>query len=153
MLKLFQKVLTLVSRYTRALFLHPVDLGAVAIVEAEGKVVLVRHSYKSGWMFPGGAVDRGEAPSDAVMRELKEEIGLIEAAKPELIGVYMRPGIWASNVVILYRVREARFEFTPSWEIRELIKVDPVAPPDGTIGAVRRRLQEIYAAVPQSPSW
>lgn len=149
----FQKLLTLVSRYIRALFLHPVDLGAVAVVEAGGKVVLVRHSYKAGWMFPGGAVDRGEAPADAVVRELREEIGLIEAAKPELIGIYMRRGIWASNVVILYRVRDARFEFTPSWEILELIEVDPLAPPDGTIGAVRRRLEEIYTPVPQSPFW
>lgn len=153
MRRVLQFLLSIMTRYVRALLLHPADLGVIAVVEQEGKVVLVRHSYKSGWMFPGGAVDRHESPEKAVIRELKEEIGLIDSQPPELIGIYLRPGIWADNYVILYRVRDARFAFSPSWEIRELMLTDPAAPPPGSSAATQRRLQEIYAAVPRAEHW
>jgi 8-oxo-dGTP pyrophosphatase MutT (NUDIX family) len=152
MLHSLAKVLSVAARYVRALILHPVDVGAVALVEQEGRIVLVRHSYKLGWMFPGGGVGRNEPPALAIMRELREEIGLTASAPPELLGAYTRPGVWASNLVLWYRVREAVFTFKPNLEIRDLILVDPAQLPQGVSAAVRRRLQELaYGA--QSPKW
>ena len=46
------------------------------VLTAEGRVVLVRHSYTNGWYLPSGGVKRGEMPEDAIRRELAEEIGL-----------------------------------------------------------------------------
>jgi 8-oxo-dGTP pyrophosphatase MutT (NUDIX family) len=153
MRRFLEKALGIVSRHVRALLLTPVDVGAVAIVEQDGRIVLVRHSYKSGWMFPGGAVDRNEPPAEAVLRELGEEIGLTASAPPELLGAYVRPGVWISNLVLLYRVRQAEFTFQSSWEILEHRLVDPRNPPDGTSPAVRRRLQELYGDAKVSPHW
>lgn len=41
-----------------------------------GALVLVRHSYTRGWFLPGGGRGRGEDPAEAMLRELREEIGM-----------------------------------------------------------------------------
>jgi|WetSurMetagenome_2_1015567.scaffolds.fasta_scaffold305186_2 8-oxo-dGTP pyrophosphatase MutT (NUDIX family) len=134
--------------------LHPVDLGVAAIAEQGGKVLLVRHSYKSGWMLPGGAVERGEAPAEAILRELQEEVGLTQSAKPQLIGLFTRRhAFYTTNVIALYRVREAVFVFKPNFEIRAVRLADPAGPPEGTAPAVRRRLAELMGEAPQKPYW
>jgi len=133
--------------------LHPVDVGVAAIVEQAGRVVLVRHSYKSGWLLPGGGVDWGEPPADAVIRELQEEIGLTQSAPPQLIGVFIGRHCWATNLILLYRVREAVFVFRPSWEIRAITLADPAALPAGTGRAVGRRLKEMSGEATPARFW
>jgi ADP-ribose pyrophosphatase YjhB (NUDIX family) len=133
--------------------LSPVAFAALALVEQGGKVVLIRNSYTAGWHFPGGGVKRGEPPEKAVLRELKEELGLTWASEPEFVGIFTRK-VWpASNVIVLYRVREARFDFKPNLEAREMVLADPASPPPDTLGSVRRRLAELTGQVPQSPYW
>jgi 8-oxo-dGTP pyrophosphatase MutT (NUDIX family) len=133
--------------------LSPVALGALALAEHRGKIVLVRQSYTSGWHLPGGGVERGEPPATAVMRELREEIGLTNSAPPELFGIYTRKLGLATNVNVLYRVRDAQFDFKPTLEIRDIMLADPAAPPPDAASGVRRRLAELTGQMPQSPSW
>ena len=62
-------------RWTRPRF----SLGAVGIVFNErGELLLVEHVFHPyhPWGLPGGWVERGEAPQDAVRRELREELEL-----------------------------------------------------------------------------
>ncbi len=55
-------------------------LGAYAVAIDSGRMLLTRISpigYPAGmWTLPGGGVDHGESPHDAVVRELYEETGL-----------------------------------------------------------------------------
>jgi len=52
-------------------------VGAMCVVErADGALLLIRHSYKPAWGFPGGFLERGESPHDAARRETKEEVGV-----------------------------------------------------------------------------
>jgi 8-oxo-dGTP diphosphatase len=60
---------------------HPVSrrVGAiVACVDATGRVLLIRQRggpFAGAWLLPGGGVEDGESPEDAVRRETREETG------------------------------------------------------------------------------
>ena len=53
-------------------------IGAAAIiVNEEGAVLLVKHTYgKRNWEIPGGRAEEGESPVDTAIREVREETGL-----------------------------------------------------------------------------
>jgi len=59
-------------------------VAAVALVDGEGRVLLARRPEGKAmaglWEFPGGKVEPGEPPETALVRELKEELG-IDVAK------------------------------------------------------------------------
>jgi 8-oxo-dGTP diphosphatase len=54
---------------------------AVALIDADGRVLLAQrpaHKQLGGlWEFPGGKLHEGETPEAALIRELKEELGII----------------------------------------------------------------------------
>jgi 8-oxo-dGTP diphosphatase len=54
---------------------------AVALVDPDGRVLLAQRpkgkQLESLWEFPGGKVDAGERPEDALIRELREELGIV----------------------------------------------------------------------------
>jgi 8-oxo-dGTP pyrophosphatase MutT (NUDIX family) len=153
MRRFLEHLLSFAATLGRALLLSPTDVGVLAMVEQAGKVLLVRHSYKTGWMLPGGAVGRGEPPAEAVLRELREEIGLTHSAPPQLVGVFTRRRLFATNLILLYRVREAVFVFQPGWEIRSITLADPAAPPEGTSRGTKRRLLELIGEASPAPYW
>jgi len=132
----------------------PAVFGVRGIVEdGQGRVLLVRHSYVGGWQIPGGGVARGEPAESAVVREMEEEVGLMESTPPEFIALYSQKVLWVTNVVGLYRLRNARIDFKPNLEIREAQFFDPAALPAGTTDATRRRLAELAGKTPRSPYW
>ena len=54
-----------------------ISAGVDAIVRNEkGEILLIRRSDSGTWDLPGGAVEPGETPSEAVVREIREETGL-----------------------------------------------------------------------------
>ena len=133
---------------------RPTLLGVSAIAENEqGRVLLVRHSYTPGWTLPGGGVDHGEPPEAAMIRELREEVGLSRHEAPELFGFYTRKVAWFSNVIAVYRLRNVRIAFRPSLEIREAMFCDPSAPPPDVQPGTARRLAELTGQMPPSSYW
>jgi 8-oxo-dGTP diphosphatase len=55
-------------------------VAAVALIDADGRVLLARRPEGKAmaglWEFPGGKVLPGESPESALVRELREELGL-----------------------------------------------------------------------------
>ncbi|MEJ7711351.1 MAG: NUDIX hydrolase [Pyrinomonadaceae bacterium] len=54
-----------------------VTVGAV-VVDAENRILLLRHVLRQGrgWGIPGGFLEKGEHPGEAMRRELREETGV-----------------------------------------------------------------------------
>ena len=68
-----------------------------AILEREGRVLIGRRqpaqAHPQKWEFPGGKVEPGESPPQALTRELEEELGIREAAGEEIARYeYTYPG-------------------------------------------------------------
>ena len=65
-------------------------VAAAALIDASGRVLLTQrpqHKQLGGlWEFPGGKVEPGEAPEDALIRELKEELAL--TVEPDALDPY-----------------------------------------------------------------
>lgn len=75
-------------------------VAVIGVVEnAEGNVLLIRHPRR-GWELPGGAVERGEDPRQALVREVEEE-ARVHAQAGELVGVYF--DLDDETVVLLFR--------------------------------------------------
>ena len=56
-------------------FATPRVAAGVLFRDREGRVLLVKPSYKDGWEIPGGYVEHGESPLAAAVREVREELG------------------------------------------------------------------------------
>ena len=74
LLKVFKRL----PRKVRLAIVHTIapsfTVGSICVIErADDHVLLVRHSYRERWGFPGGLLARGESPPDAARREAREE--------------------------------------------------------------------------------
>ena len=68
-----------------------VPVTGACIRDEERRILLLRRSDGENlWGFPGGAIEPDERAADAVVREVREEIGL-DVEPVELIGVYSAP--------------------------------------------------------------
>ena len=60
------------------------------VYDEQGRILLVQQSTNGVWTAPGGSIDPGETPADAVVREVWEETGLY-TAPVRILGVYGGP--------------------------------------------------------------
>jgi ADP-ribose pyrophosphatase YjhB (NUDIX family) len=76
-------------------------VGALCLLEHEGRLLMLRQRHRRGWTLPGGLCDRGENAEQAVVREVREETGLeITAGLPLTVVVDPR----ARRVDVLFHV-------------------------------------------------
>lgn len=60
------------------------------ILDDTGRVLLQRRADNGLWVLPGGGVEVGESASQAIVREVREETGLLIQVR-RLVGVYSNP--------------------------------------------------------------
>jgi len=97
-----RRLLHLYWRFARAM-----TLGVRAVViDPQGRIFLVKHSYVSGWHLPGGGVEAGETIAEALARELREEGNIELCAPPRLHGMYFNDRDSRRDHVALFVVRD-----------------------------------------------
>lgn len=125
------------------------------VIDGDGRVLLVKHSYVSGWYLPGGGVEPGETLHEALERELLEEGNVRLNGAPVLHGLYLNAHVSRRDHVALYVVRA--FE-QPSAPIpnREIVATGFFALdalPDETTRGTRARIAEVFHGTPATGRW
>lgn len=119
---------------------RPRTLGAHALaLTPERKLILVRHRYARGWRVPGGGRHANENPEEAVLRELREEIGMTAHGRVRLACELEHQVNFKRDLASLLIVEDVRYRPPRwSWEI-ECVAEFPVddLPPD-TVELTRR---------------
>lgn len=125
------------------------------IIDKNDRVLLIRHTYRPGWHFPGGGVEANESIESALFREIREEAGVISNTKPELLGIYANFASFPSDHIALYRIQDWQQpkDPKPNHEIAEhrFYSLDNL-PPD-IHEASKRRLDEIFKGRPRQLMW
>jgi ADP-ribose pyrophosphatase YjhB (NUDIX family) len=138
------------SRLTRGMTL---GVRGIALNET-GQVLLVKHTYLEGWWLPGGGVDRGETLSQAVLREMREEAGLVSEQRPRLVSIHSNEKFFPGDHVAIFLIEAfAMTERTSHGEIAEIGWFDPHDLPEDTTRATRDRLAEVLGGRPTSDDW
>ncbi|WP_428033081.1 NUDIX domain-containing protein [Ancylobacter sp.] len=149
--RLLVRALHVWGRLTRG-----VTLGVRAVVtDAEGAILLLRHTYVPGWHLPGGAVDPGETAGAAIIRELYEEAAITPTAPPRLHGILLNRHLGGRDHVVVYIVEafEHGFARVPNREIAEIGFFAADQLPAETSPATRRRIDEVRAGGPAAAYW
>jgi ADP-ribose pyrophosphatase YjhB (NUDIX family) len=137
-------------------FRRGLTLGAQgAVIDSEGRVLLVRHSYRPGWWFPGGGVEWGETLETALARELDEEVGVTLTGPPELHGVFSNFASFPGDHIAVFVVRDwqRRGDYRKRGEIAEADMFDRGSLPERLDLGTRARLAEIFDQAPLKALW
>ncbi|WP_051760804.1 NUDIX domain-containing protein [Herbidospora cretacea] len=126
-----------------------VSAAGVLFTDDEGRVLLVRTTYKNDWDIPGGVIEvgGGETPAAAARRELREELSL-DRPVGELLSIDVRPArpdrrallhfIFDGGVLTAADVAEIRFADKEIAEVR-FVALDEIA--GLTEAALARRIR------------
>ena len=130
--------------------------AAAVILDEQGRVLLVKHSYgKLNWEIPGGAAERDEGPTETALREVLEETALVVTAD-RLTGVYYEPqGTGREALHFVFRCHPVDSESVPQagdaeitacgyWSINALPR--PIS--DFTVRRIRDALAEPGPVLP-----
>lgn len=129
---------------------RPVTVGVRVILAKEGRVLLVRHTYREGWHLPGGGIQRRETVETAARREVREEAGA-EVGKVQLVGVYSNLEGYASGHNILFASEDFEIVGKPDREIAEArFFARDELPPDMFAGHRRKAEEYLDGEIPSN---
>ncbi len=106
------------------------ELAGCVIIE-EGELLLLYREDEEHWEVPGGKVEEDESPTEAAVREAKEELGIeVELEKPFFSGEFQHSGelyLWHGYLATIERgvpeIQEEKFsdvEWVSGDELDEL---------------------------------
>ena len=105
---------------------RPRTFGAHALaLTLERKVILVKLRYAPGWRLPGGGRGEQENPRDAVLRELREEIGMTSHGHVRLACELEESTDFKRDLASLLIVEDVRYAPPRwSWEVERICEAE-----------------------------
>ena len=112
------------------------------ITDNEGRVLLCHRRDYDLWNLPGGAVEAGESPWEALVREIKEETGF-EAKPTHLTGVYSKPD--KNEIVLSFACQITGGEITTTDEADKIEYFEVGQIPKNTSPKQVERIKEYFS--------
>jgi 8-oxo-dGTP diphosphatase len=119
-----------------------IEVAAAVLEKSDGTFLLAQRPsgkpWAGYWEFPGGKIEAGETAHDALVRELKEELGIaVVTAYPWITRVFSYPH--ATVRLSFFRVTGWRGELYPhegqqfAWQRAGEVTVTPVLPANAPV--------------------
>ena len=119
---------------------RPRTFGSHALaLTPERKLILVKLRYAPGWRLPGGGRGEQEDPRDAVLRELREEIGMSGHGHVRLACELEEATDFKRDLAALLIVEDVRYAPPRwSWEVERICEAELEDLPPGVSARTRR---------------
>ncbi|WP_312315631.1 NUDIX domain-containing protein [Stenotrophomonas sp.] len=101
-----------------------IRIAAAVISRDDGKVLVVRKKGSHAFIQPGGKIEPGEDPIQALCRELDEELGLtIAPTLPAFIGTFSAPAVNERGSTVIAQV----YTFSHTGEVHPKAELEEIA--------------------------
>jgi 8-oxo-dGTP diphosphatase len=120
-----------------------IRIAAAVIQDQTGYHLLVRKKGTTSFMQAGGKLGPGEAPRDALKRELAEELGLqIGPDEVRYLGLYVAPAAHEPGYTVIAYVYEVAIAglIAPAAEIEELLWLNPLQEPQPPLAPLTKMI-------------
>ncbi|MDT5078611.1 MAG: 8-oxo-dGTP diphosphatase [Mycobacterium sp.] len=118
-----------------------IRIVAAVVLDEARRVLVVRKRGTSSFMQPGGKIEPGESPVEALAREVREELGTgFDGSTVRALGRFSAPAANEPGHVVDADLFMVRLDDAPrpAAEIVELAWVDPMAPGDLELAPLTR---------------
>ncbi len=128
-------------------------LGVRTMLLKDDRILLVRHTYLTGWHMPGGGVGAGESIHEAAVREAREEAGVQLGAGAQLFGVYRNGKRDHVALFVSHDWEQPDLPKLPSLEISACDMFALTDLPDDISAGTLRRLAEFRDGLAPARDW
>lgn len=125
-----------------------IRIAAAVIADASGRLLLVRKRGTSAFMQPGGKIEPDEQPLDALVRELREELGMtVDPGLASRLGLFSAKAanepdstVEAELFALAFAAQPIESQPAAAAEIEEMIWLDPASANDIELAPLTREV-------------